>query len=484
MFLPPLKLGKRSLREFIIALSLLICFKFDYNCAMLFNSYEFIFLFLIPVFVIYFIIEKHKINFLILASVVFYAQWSLEHLLILVASILLNYGFALFCTTVTVKRGQIKLLPLSNYLFIIIVLNLFPLVYYKYSNFLNMSEHSLVLPLAISFFTFQQIAFQVDLYKGKIKLEGMREYLFFILFFPQLIAGPIVHYHEIISQIQKPQWLRFNELNFKMGIILFSVGLFKKVVLADSLARMANGSFSNDVLSSYEAWSGLFAYSFQIYFDFSGYADMAIGLGLLFGLRLPINFDSPYKSRNIVEFWRNWHVTLSNFLRDYIYIPLGGNRIGAFRSVGNILVTMLIGGIWHGAGWNFLLWGFLHGVLLAVVHLYKGSFFKYISVFVTFLSVTLLWVLFRAENFDVAVYYYKALFSFREFTPLLDFNEFLLFSSLVIVWFLPNSMKFVKYFEDKPAMGLYHAFIGAIMFFISLKMMALAPAQTFVYFNF
>ncbi|MDD2357133.1 MAG: MBOAT family protein [Thiovulaceae bacterium] len=414
----------------------------------------------------------------------FYGQWSIEHLVILLLSIFINFGAAKILVASQHKKALLTL---------IIILNLLPLIYYKYSEFLSLQDHSIILPLAISFFTFQQIAFQIDLYRNKIILRGVREYLFFILFFPQLIAGPIVHYNELIPQMLKHQWLRFNAIYFQMGIVLFSIGLFKKVVLADNLSVIANNAFSNNLSSSYDAWMGIFAYSFQIYFDFSGYADMAIGLGLLFGLRLPINFNSPYKSKNIIVFWRNWHITLSNFLKDYIYIPLGGNRTGQFRNGVNIVTTMIIGGIWHGAGWNFLLWGFLHGVFLAITHLFEKLIKKivihslavtYLSTMITFLLVTLLWVLFRAKNIDAAMEYYRTLFIWKKFSFGMDINLFLLACSFVVVFFLPNSTKFANYFEEKPVIGVLHTFIAAVMIFISLKMMALKPAATFVYFNF
>ncbi|WP_434658154.1 MBOAT family O-acyltransferase [Sulfurimonas sp. NW9] len=386
---------------------------------MLFNSYDFIFLFLLPALFGFWVLKLHRAGvwFLIVASVVFYAQWNLQHLFILLGSLVVNYLFAL---SIERHPGYAKVL-----LSIILVLNLMPLVYYKYSYFLNMTDTPLILPLAISFFTFQQIAFQVDLYYKKIEFFSFKEYMFFILFFPQLVAGPIVHYRQVIPQVLHPKWKHFNPTYFSAGVFLFCVGLFKKVVLADSFAVYANSAFSHiqEGLSVFEAWIGLFAYSFEIYFDFSGYSDMAIGLGLLFGIRLPINFYSPYKSRNIIEFWRNWNITLSNFLRDYIYIPLGGNRVKISRQAVNLLLTMTIGGIWHGAGWTFILWGFLHGLLLGFVHLFRShkSARSYESArlssgtLLTFLTVTLLWVLFRADDFSSAMHYYSTLFNFKAF---------------------------------------------------------------------
>ena len=446
---------------------------------MLFNSYQFLFLFLVPVVILYRTLHvEFRIWFLITASVVFYAQWSLEHLVILIISISLNYMFALRISTLQMYR--------KSFLFFVIALNLIPLGYFKYANFLNMSDHSLVLPLAISFFTFQQIAFVVDIYKGNISIGSFKEYLFFVLFFPQLVAGPIVHYNQLIPQIKKPDWSNFDEKFFSAGIVLFSIGLFKKVILADNLAVIANGAYENATLSGYEAWSGMFGYSFQIYFDFSGYADMAIGLALLFGIRLPVNFNSPYKSQNLIEFWRNWHITLSNFLKDHIYIPLGGSRVSIGRVVFNILVTMGIGGLWHGAGWNFIVWGLAHGVFLGLLHVGGVWLPKYISVVFTFLVVTLLWVLFRSDDLNSALTYYNVLFDFSNFKfDGFDIKEeFLIVVSFVVIWALPNSLEFVGYMKEKIDLTLWHAFVGAVLFFISLKMMATSPAVSFVYFNF
>lgn len=449
---------------------------------MLFNSYDFLFLFLFPALILLGIFRHLKVQtyyivwYLSIASIIFYAQWSLEHLTILIGSVIFNYIFAHF-----LYKEKNKLL-----LFIIIGLNLLPLVYYKYSNFLTLTNHSIVLPLAISFFTFQQIAFQVDLYKEKIKLSSFREYLFFVLFFPQLIAGPIVHYNDLLSQVNNVL-SKFSFHYFNQGIVLFSIGLFKKVALGDNLALIANSAFSNTTLTFYEAWLGILAYSFQIYFDFSGYADMAIGLALMFGITLPINFNSPYKSKNIIDFWRRWHITLSTFLKEHIYIPLGGNRLGSLRAFTNVLITMLIGGVWHGAGWTFLIWGFFHGLFLGIVHLYKGFLPKYLSISLTFLTVTLLWVLFRAESFDMAINYYKVLLNFsNEISPVqINVQNILLVGvSWFIVWFLPNSLEFSKYNTKGFTLQLKHSFLAATLFAISLKLMAEAPAQTFVYFNF
>jgi len=452
---------------------------------MLFNSYDFIFLFLIPVLLLFWSLRDHHnaLYLLIIVSIIFYAQWNLFHLQILLGSIIINYIFA----NITKKRyfaSKKKLL-----LIIILIINLIPLIYYKYSYFFNMVDTPLILPLAISFFTFQQIAFQVDLYYKKVDLHSFKEYLFFVLFFPQLVAGPIVHYNDILPQILKNEWKKYKSSYLQAGIFLFSLGLFKKVLLADSFAPYANHAFENILsssISNLEAWTTLFAYSFQIYFDFSGYSDMAIGLALLFGILLPVNFYSPYKSRNISVFWKNWNITLSRFLRDYIYIPLGGNRVKIYRQLLNLLITMTIGGLWHGAGWGFLLWGVLHGVALAIVHLFQFRLPKIISVFITFLTVSLLWVLFRAPTIENALIYYKKLFTFQNF--ILEYPSIeliiLFLSSIIIIWFMKNSMELINYHNKKIKITKWHMLLSGVLFFMALKTMAVTPAHNFVYFNF
>jgi D-alanyl-lipoteichoic acid acyltransferase DltB (MBOAT superfamily) len=367
-------------------------------------------------------------------------------------------------------------------------IGLLPLIYFKYSSFLHLSTHSFVLPLAISFYTFQQIAFLVDLYRKQITLGSFDKYLFFVLFFPQLVAGPIVHYREIITQIDTGVLEKVNWRKIETGIVLFSMGLFKKVVLADQFFPLADKAFGQiDTLSSMDAWAGLFAYTFGIYFDFSGYTDMALGLALFFGIKLPVNFNSPYKAVDIADFWRRWHITLSHFLRDYIYIPLGGNRKGEKREVFNLLTTMTLGGIWHGAGWTFLLWGLLHGLFLAAVHVKQKHFPQWklpkpMAILFTFMAVSLLWVLFRSESLNDALLYYSVLFSL----PLESLSAEILpvlLAGFITVWFLPNSMEQVNYMHNlyvKPFYGMY----AAVLMFIALKMMAEMPAQRFVYFNF
>ena len=255
-------------------------------------------------------------------------------------------------------------------------LNLGLLAWFKYANFLAASINNLagtslsfgdiVLPLAISFFTFQQIAFLVDAYRGLADEPNIGRYGLFVTFFPQLIAGPIVHHAEILPQYAQRDSIRLKADNLSIGLTIFAVGLFKKVVFADSMGAYADTVFQaaalGDTVSFVSAWAAAAAFSLEIYFDFSGYTDMAIGIARMFGVRLPLNFDSPYKSTSIIDFWRRWHITLSRFLRDYLYYPLGGNRNGTGRRYGNLMVVMLLGGLWHGAAWTFVFWGALHGL--------------------------------------------------------------------------------------------------------------------------
>jgi alginate O-acetyltransferase complex protein AlgI len=285
---------------------------------------------------------------------------------------------------------------------------------------------NIILPLGISFFTFQQIAYLVDVMRGAKVERDIVSYTLFVSFFPHLIAGPLVHHAEMIPQFKRGRTGRSSVLAAR-GLAIFAAGLFKKVVIADNLAQFVSPVFAHldaggGVTTSW-AWLATSAYTLQIYFDFSGYSDMAVGLALLFGIRLPVNFRSPYKATSIIDFWRRWHITLSRFLRDYLYIPLGGNRLGEIRRYLNLLVTMLLGGLWHGAGWNFLIWGGLHGLYLCVNHLWQawrgdrasesGLFAKAFSWAITFAAVVLAWVFFRAKTLDGAWQMLSSLFGFE-----------------------------------------------------------------------
>ncbi len=392
---------------------------------MLFNSYEFVFLFLPISLSIYYWLGKHhqyksSIGWLVACSLFFYGWWNPSYLKLILASMFFNYIIGVMLS----GKNKSKFLLTTG-----VSANLALLGYYKYvdffienANLLFGADYNLrhiVLPLAISFFTLQQIAFLVDSYRGQTKEYSFLQYALFVSFFPQLIAGPIVQHREMLPQFTRKIAEQVNARNLMAGLVLFFMGLGKKVLLADRVAEYASPIFAAAeqglAPSFFEAWTGALGYTVQLYFDFSGYADMAIGSALMFGIRLPINFNSPYKSASIIEFWRRWHMTLSRFLRYYLYFSLGGNRKGDFRRYVNLLLTMLIGGLWHGAGWTFVVWGAMHGVCLAINHGWRSFKAKLgagnnkfrkvrelMSVALTFLIVVVAWVYFRAESLEAA----------------------------------------------------------------------------------
>jgi len=391
---------------------------------MVFSSLEFIYLFLPPVLIGYLILrhfnmENGIIWWLTLASLAFYGWWKPIYLPLLLGSVVINYA---------IHRVLLKVR--DRFILITgIVFNLALIAVFKYADFFIGNANALAgadipllhlaLPLAISFFTFQQISFLIDTYKGEITECDFPRYMLFVVFFPQLIAGPIVMQKETIPQFRLPVFKSRLMLNLAVGSTLFAIGLFKKIVLADGIAPYANTVFglaeTSHGVPMEAAWIGALAYTFQLYFDFSGYCDMALGLARMFGIRLPVNFNSPYKATSISDFWRRWHITLSHFLRDYLYIPLGGNRNGAMRQQANLMITMLLGGLWHGASWTFVFWGGLHGAYLVINHTWsalaaKGIIpsllpqpvAKLLSRALTLLAVVVAWVYFRAESFDGA----------------------------------------------------------------------------------
>lgn len=388
---------------------------------MLFNSLPFLLLFLPVVWAVHrWVGESHNgrwaMSWLVLASCLFYAYWNPIYLILLISSIVANYTIGRRLAT---TPGHQK--PL---LIVGIVGNLGLLGYYKYTGFLlenltaltgaSWNTEHILLPLAISFFSFQQIAYLVDSWRGQTEQTDLLRYALFVSFFPQLIAGPIVHHREILPQL-KNTGRRNVPADVSTGLLFLVIGLFKKVVVADGIASFATPVFAAADAGSdptfFEAWGGTLAYTFQIYYDFSGYSDMAVGLGRMFGIRLPINFRSPYKAVDIVDFWRRWHISLSRFLRDYLYIPLGGNRRGSVRRYTNLMITMLLGGLWHGAGWTFVIWGGIHGVALAVTHIWRqqrgdrddaGVLRTHISRAITFTVVVVAWTFFRAETLSGA----------------------------------------------------------------------------------
>ena len=379
---------------------------------MLFNSYEFLFAFLPILLLGFFFMGRHNRNLAILwlgvASLLFYAWDSpLRHVLLLLASISANFtvGYCLVHPGLSAPRRKALLV-------VALAANLAAIGYLKYIGFLfdnlGLGPFSVMLPLGISFFTFTQIAFIIDAYRGQAKEYNPIHYLLFVTYFPHLVAGPILHHKEMMPQFRKASIFRPSWRNLSLGLAVFTVGMAKKIFLADAFAPYANVVFDNAAsipLTVAESWLGALAYTLQIYFDFSGYSDMAIGLSLLIGIRLPINFNSPYKAASIIDFWRRWHISLSRFLRDYLYVSLGGNRKGEIRRHVNLMVTMLLGGLWHGAGWTFIVWGGLHGFYLVINHFWAElgrRLPRPIGWGLTFLVVVIAWVFFRAADLGAA----------------------------------------------------------------------------------
>lgn len=379
---------------------------------MLFNSYVFIIGFL-PITLILYYLSAKKFGsqcarcVLILASLFFYSWWDVRNLPILLTSILVNYVLA---GRILQSEGRTR----KAWLTVGILFDLGLLGYFKYTAFAVETINSLlqtgfavpqiVLPLGISFFTFTQIACLVDSYRGEVKGYSKSGYFLFVTIFPHLIAGPILYHKDMIPQFMDEKNYKINFDHVQKGIIWFTLGLFKKVIIADTLSQYVNIAFSNTAhIGMGDAWLGSLAYTLQLYFDFSGYSEMAIGLGLMLNFHLPLNFNSPYKSTSIIEFWRRWHMTLSAFLKDYLYIPLGGNRTG--HHLRNIMITMLLAGLWHGAGWTFIFWGGLHGLYICINHMWRKagrSLPKPAGWLVTFMAVNIAWVFFRADDFGTA----------------------------------------------------------------------------------
>jgi alginate O-acetyltransferase complex protein AlgI len=394
---------------------------------MIFSSWQFILLFLPGSVLIYFWLNHRRLIVagkasLVVASLFFYAYWEIRYLPLILGTIAFNFfvgrGLARSHRDApddlinrNHSRGRKAVLAAA------ILANLLLLSYYKYTdfflsnvNFLMSKQYDLphiVLPLAISFFTFTQIVYLVDSYRGETAHYSVLNYALFVTFFPHLIAGPIVHHRQIMSQFESKRTLRPRYSNILKGLFIFSIGLFKKVVIADTFAVWANAGFDGgQALNFYAAWATSLSYTFQLYFDFSGYCDMAIGASLLFNIWLPINFNSPYKALDIQSFWRRWHITLSSFLRDYLYIPLGGNRCGATRAYFNLFITFILGGLWHGATWMFVIWGALHGCGLLVHRLWRTTHLQLpraVAWVMTFIFVNVTWVFFRAKSLDDAI---------------------------------------------------------------------------------
>ena len=386
---------------------------------MLFNSFSFLFFYLPIVLAGYFLLGRYArplagAAWLAGASLFFYAWWDARYLPLLLASIAVNYAggrLIAACTGAARRRTLVAALAL----------NLCLLAWYKYANFFidsvnmvaatagagGLAPLDIVLPIGISFFTFTQIAFLVDCYRGEVREYRFVHYVLFVSYFPHLIAGPVLHHREMMPQFADPANVRPHAGNFAIGLSIFVVGLAKKVLIADNLSPLSIPVFAAGAQPTLiEAWIGVLAYTFQLYFDFSGYSDMAIGLSRLFGVKLPLNFNSPYKAASIAEFWRRWHMTLSRFLRDYLYIALGGSRRGQAMRYRNLMLTMLLGGLWHGAGWTFVIWGGLHGLYLVVQQAWQRAFGpaqgRWWPGLLTFFAVMLAWIFFRAPDVATA----------------------------------------------------------------------------------
>ena len=483
---------------------------------MLFNSFPFIVLFLpVSVFAYYTLIHYRAVLgarvLLVGASLFFYAYWNVYYLPLILISMAVNFSIGSVLSQPSAKTNSKALLSFG------IALNVLALGYFKYTDFIidnvNTAFHTgfprmnIALPLAISFFTFQQIAYLVDCYKKLVKDYDFLSYALFVSFFPQLIAGPIVAHYEMMPQFIKKSNLVKNYKNIFHGIIMFNIGLFKKIVIADTFAKYATIGF--DTLPSLTFWGGWFSslsYTTQIYFDFSGYCDMAIGCALMFNIRLPINFNSPYKALNIQDFWRRWHITLSRFLKDYLYIPLGGNRKGELRTYANIFTIFFIGGLWHGAAWTFVVWGCLHGLANMIYRLWKKTghtLNKFVAWFITFNFINITWVFFRAKSFSDAKKVLCAMFDLSSFGEhvsnkpfwrikyfLTDFQVnsntiYMLMIILILCTVLPNSIQFSDdLLKISSRKRLYLSFALALSSCLLLIKMLIVPYSEFIYFNF
>jgi len=495
---------------------------------MLFNSYSFIFLFLPLVFLGFFQLahlhRAYAAAWLALASLVFYGYWNPAYVGLLLGSIVFNYACGMWIAKAHVRQEARRK---THLLVFAISADILLLSYYKYANFFLSSVNSLtgsdltlgeiILPLGISFFTFTQIAFLVDTWQGRVKEYNFIHYVLFVTYFPHLIAGPVLHHKDMMPQFAHAATYRIDWDNVATGLLLFTLGLCKKVLWADSLAPYATAIFEGAehgmeigiLPTTYEAWAGALAYTLQIYFDFSGYTDMALGIALMFNIRLPINFNSPYKSTSIIDFWRRWHISLSTFLRDYLYIPLGGNRKGRLRRYINLWITMLLGGLWHGAGWTFVAWGALHGFYLTINHLWReliaerylrrvpGWLGALSGGMLTFIAVVAAWVVFRADNMGQAMVMLNAMFGIAArpvtFEAVLHGNLLLLtdmsgrdlmrllIPGLLWVWLLPNSTR-LRFMPGSH-------FLTALQVLVTLCMLYLALDQfgsysPFLYFQF
>lgn len=484
---------------------------------MLFNSLEFLFLFLPLTIVGFFCIGRagHRVanGWLLCASVFFYGYWNASFVPLLLSSIVVNYlvGERLRKSG---SRGRAWLI--GGVAFNLVLLGVF-----KYADFAVANGNALfgsawplpgiVLPLGISFFTFTQIAYLADVSQRRAREYEPMNYGLFVTFFPHLLAGPILHHREIMPQFASPAIRRPVPANIAAGLFLLIAGLAKKVLIADEVAPWANAGFADvPALNLIDAWIAALAYTIQIYFDFSGYSDMAIGMALLINVRLPINFDSPYKARNVRDFWRRWHITLSRFLRDYLYVLLGGNRRGWWLAGSFALLTFVLGGLWHGANWTFVVWGLLHGIGMLAVRTcdrFEIALPCWLACALTFLFVVVAWVFFRAASLGDAIYMVGTLFGahgvdFRPgagtWAPLFDAQNYapaaiaslyptlrsgtVLVLGLLIAWYGRNSQELLAGYRPTPGSVIACGTLCAALLVASV--LEMQRASEFIYFNF
>ena len=477
---------------------------------MLFNSYVFMLAFLPLTLLIYFLLgrlpERIQLNklFLVLASFVFYGYNNPSYVPIIVGSILVNYVLSQMMLASKKKIIRLPLMLLG------LGLNLGVLFYFKYHDFFadnmnaffgtNFALYRLALPLGISFFTFQQLSYVIDSYRRTVPRYNILDYALFVTFFPQLVAGPIVLHSEIVPQFADEKNRHFNFDNFAPGLYAFALGLFKKVIVADTFGIAVEAGFADALsLNTVEAWFVAIGYTLQLYFDFSGYCDVATGVGLMFNIKIPLNFNSPYKSMNIQEFWRRWHITLSRFLTNYIYFPLGGSRKGAVRTCVNLMIVFLASGLWHGAGWLFLLWGLMHGAASVLYRIFRKQYdalHPALQWLMTFGFVIVAWVFFRATSMADALAIVKSMLM-MDFGPIRSsitsafalpggirpgYNAIFMMAWYVLSLFACLGMKntYEKTMAFKPT--LLNAFMTVIL--ILYVTLSLSNVSVFLYFNF
>lgn len=470
---------------------------------MVFSSITFLIYFL-PIFLLLYHLVPHKYKnaLILIASIYFYSWGGPKFILVILGTTCLDYFL------VKAMNNQMTQSSKTKFLIISLCLNLGLLFYFKYCNFFidninaafgtKITWLEVVLPIGISFYTFESLTYVLDVYRGIHKpLKNFWHYQTYILLFPKLIAGPIVRYHEIADQITNREKNYTSSIKLS-GFLIFCIGLAKKTIIANTLGIQADAVFKlpPEQIDTIASWVGSLAYSFQIYFDFSGYSDMAIGLGKIMGFKFPENFNNPYTSKSITEFWRRWHMTLGTWMKNYLYIPLGGNQVNNFKLYRNLIFVFLISGFWHGASWNFILWGAYHGLFLVLERLFLIKFYKKIgnwfSIPLTFIIVITGWVLFRNENINQGFYIIKQLYSFQFFDGKFTLNnDFLFMASLALLFSFFTLTKTTRSFQEKiygeqfsKSSQWLAVSASIILFYISLSFISALDFNPFIYFRF